>query len=213
MITLTEPKQVGIAGAPAGYNTKFSVAGYGSHVVRTDRIATTVHVISSEAASAQAKTFYPHIITSDSFSLAVVFLNWNEREATAKWFRTYMEKITRGEIPRGSMLVQIPARRFVWLGVPEGTLTYGDDVSQAGRAYKLNLSFAGATDPTNVSSSFNRARKDWEISSAFYPVGSQVAGAESLAGTIFDATPLAASTVNTTFSQRDRVLALLGDRG
>jgi hypothetical protein len=188
-----------IAHAAVGNNALLSVSGYGMVTTRVETISYGVQAFSKESEAVNYKAFYPGWIQDVGFSLVLVFKDASERDAMNNWVHTYMTRVTTGAISRGSMLVAVPTRNFYRRAVPMGTLLYGDSRDQSGKAYRTNLVFAGATDPMNVNaaSSF-QAQKNDAKNSPYYPGSAQAAGAESLAGTIFDeahgATSLAQAT-------------------
>ena len=188
---MAEPNTITIGGAKVGFNGKLAVTGYGSMVVRVEKIGYGLGVISSEASAAHYKVFYPHIVTSGSFTLTLLLKNWAEREALNKWVSGYIRKVTTGQLSHGNVLATVPVRRFSKSGVPTGGLQYGDDIAESGKIYRVALSFAGASTPLTArdASKFRAAKaKDDAALAAFYPGGSQRGGAESLAGTLFDTT-------------------------
>lgn len=183
---MTEPTKVTMAGAKAGYNGSLTVKGYGSANVRVERILYGMAVISHEAVAANRKVYYPNKVVSNSFGMALIFAKWSEREAFSKWVSDYMKKVTTGQIANGSMLVSVPGRKFARSAVPSGTLEFGDDITQSGRAYRLTLNFIGATRPMLAKDTSRFRNSTNKILATFYPGGTQKAGAESLAGTLFD---------------------------
>lgn len=210
---MAEPKQITIGGAPSGYNGRLSVPGYGAMVVRVATITYSLDIVTSEAASAHGKAFYPGWLNESAFSLEVMFATWAGREKFNSWMHGYMDKVTRNQISKGYMLVQVPARRFTRKAVPHRSLDYGDDVAQSGRLYRSQITFSGSSDPLakNASSTFRNAKAQAQTSATFYPAGSQKAGAETLDSTLFDS---AAPGAGTTFdrSRLDHVDRLLGDQ-
>lgn len=181
---MAEPTNVTIPGTSTGYNGLLSVTGYGSVAVRVESIRYGLELMTSQGEAANYVAYYPHAVLDTQFSLSLVFRTWTEREAFNTWMSTYMRKVTTRQISRGSMRVSVPARRFVRSAVPHGTLDYGDDVAQAGKAYRTSVSFSGAASPTLKSSSFQNVRD--KTLATFYPAGTQLSGKASLAATIFD---------------------------
>lgn len=185
---MAEPTRATIAGAPAGFNCRLSVSGYGSYAVRVERIRYSVEIHAESAAAANYRVFYPGWLQDPQFALAIVHLTAAERDRFNDWMAAYMRKVTSSQIAEGAMSVQVPVRRFNRTGVPLGTLVYGDSVGQAGSAYRTDLVFGGAYDPVSRDSisKFRAAKKDASTSANFYPAAAQKGGAETLAGTIFD---------------------------
>ena len=185
---MTAPTRVTIPGATEGFNGLLTVTGYGSKTVRVESIRFGTDIYSEQADAATTKAFYPGWLQDSSFSLVLVFKTAAERDAINDWLAEYMRRVTSNRLKQGSMLAQVPVRRFVRRAVPQGTLTYGDDIGNAGRAYRLDLLFVGATDPiaASAASRFRPARVDAKNSAPFYPSSEQKSGAESLDGTIFD---------------------------
>lgn len=179
---------VTIPGAVEGLNGRLLVSGYGSRTVRVERINYSVEIYTEEASSAHGKAFYPGWLQDSDFGLDIVHLSVSERDKFNTWLRTYMTRVTSGGIAQGSMLVQVPARKFARRAVPSGTLNFGDALNQQGKGYRTSLLFKGATDPISIrsASAFRAARTDPEVSAPFYPSSGQKKGAESLDGTIFD---------------------------
>lgn len=179
---------VTIPGAAEGLNGLLSVTGYGSRTVRVERITYSVEIYTEQASSAHGKAFYPGWLQDSDFGLDIVHLSIAERDRFNDWLGTYMERVSRGTISQGSMLVRVPARRFARRAVPSGTLTFGDALAQQGKGYRTSILFQGATDPisTRSASAFRAARINPRGSAPFYPSTGQKKGAESLDGTIFD---------------------------
>ena len=180
---------VTITGAKEGFNGLLAVTGYGSRTVRVARVGYGVEIYSEQESNAQSKAFYPGWLQDPDFTLEILHATLAERDGFNQWLSTYMERVTRGSIAQGSMLVYVPTRNFTRRAVPTGTLTLGDSINAQGKAYRTTLTFRGATDPMSAkaASSFRAAKVDPKGSAPFYPAGSQKKGEESLDGTIFDA--------------------------
>lgn len=183
-----------IPGAAEGFNGLLSVTGYGSRTVRVERIRYSVEAYSEQAASAHGKAFYPQWLQDSDFGIDIVHVSATERDKFNGWLGAYMERVTRGTIAHGSMLVQVPTRRFARTAVPKGTLNFGDTIQQQSKGYRTSLLFQGATDPmaTLSASAFRAARKNPSESAPYFPSTGQKKGAESLDGTIFDQRPQSA---------------------
>lgn len=193
---MAEPRVVTIPGAPEGYNCRLSVGGYGSRVCRAVVIQYDLKVIGEDASAANRRAYYPVVVAGSSFDLQVIHKTYDEREAFNTWVRGYMEGIAANRRMSGAMKMECPARRLVRVGVVEGTLEYGLVWNET-LSYATTLAFVGSSEPLSALggesvegvSYFKTARVDAATSATFYPTGSQVAGAESLEGTIFDTTP------------------------
>jgi hypothetical protein len=192
---MAEPTRVTIAGARQGYNCRLTISRYGSFVCRVVSIAPSVKIIASDESAGRRRAFYPFVTSGSSFEMAVVHAGWSEREAFNRWVRGYMTRIADNARIGGVVLVEVPARRFSRTAIPEGVLNYGEDVATP--TYTSALSFVGASDAVSAigqssvggDSYVQTPRQDYKTSRYFYPSGSQVSGAASLEGTIFDRTP------------------------
>lgn len=180
-------------GAPAGYNCRITVRGFGSRLVMCTRLAYGVEVGAREDEAARARSLYPLYRTSPSFSLAAVFASWRQREDFNSWAADYMARAVSRQGASGYAYVEVPTRRFSRYGVLTGPLMYGAAVGDL--AYHVDLTFVGAQDPApGIGVSYYLpASKDRTEAPYFYPAGTQPAGAESLEGTFYDPTPAGAT--------------------
>src|SRR5882724_4138391 len=137
-----------IPGAPAGFNTRLSVALYGSRVVRATSISYPLEVVSSEDVGPVGRVMYPVACEVPGFTLGLVFLSREEREGFCGWMRAYMERVVANERVGGYVYVYAPARGFGRNGVPIGPLEYGDQVGMV--SWALSLNFVGATEPISA---------------------------------------------------------------
>ena len=199
---MAEPRQATISGATSGYNCRFSVRSYGSRVVRVTSLSYGVEAITKVDEAAATMVLYPLARETPSFTLELVFLSYAEREGFTAWLSTYMRRVVANQKIGGYVYVVVPARRFARNGVPIGPLPYGDQMGMLG--YPVTLPFVGVHDPISsvgqaqaAGVSYYRApSKDTAQAPAFYPSGSQTAGAESLEGTFYDPTPPDSGTVS-----------------
>jgi hypothetical protein len=181
-----------IPGAPAGFNTRLSVALYGSRVVRTISISYPLEVVSSEDVGPVGRVMYPVACEVPGFTLGVVFVSREEREGFCEWMRIYMERVVANERVGGYVYVYAPARAFGRSGVPIGPLEYGDQVGVT--SWPLTLNFVGAIEPISAIgktavggvSYYKGPSKDKDQAPFFYPAGTQAAGRESLEGVLYD---------------------------
>lgn len=180
-----------IAGAAEGYNSRLTARGYGSRLLRCERVGYPLEVGVAEDRAANSRSLYPLNRTSATFLISAVFQTWEEREAFNRWARQYMLKVATNQPISGYLYVEVPARRFARYGVLAGPLLYGEAVGD--KAYHVDLTFVGAQDPVGDSrtSYYQPAAKDRNDAPSFYPSGTQKAGAESLAGTLYDPKPAA----------------------
>lgn len=198
---MAEPTQVTISGAREGRNCRLSVSGYSSITVQAVALALVVNINASDEDAGSRRAYYPFSVVSDSFSLIVIHNSWAQREAFNAWIRGYMNKVIANDKIGGTIKVELPVRRFVRNAVPKGTVNYGarfDDVS-----FTTTIQFVGALNPLSAVGqsavsgvSYYKPPTNDPTAKYFYPSGTQVSGAESLQGTIFDSSPAAASTGN-----------------
>lgn len=184
-----------ITGAPNGHNCLFSVKSYGSRSVMVTDIQYVVQINSTESNAAHSHTFYPLNTYVSTFDISLVFKTYAERESLNKWLRTYMERVSSNQSIGGYVYVYCPIRKFTRDGVLQGNLTYGDS-SPNDMAYPCTLRFTGTRDPISIKggnlakfgqiSQFIEAKNDKADAPFFYPAGTQKAGKESLAGTLYD---------------------------
>lgn len=175
-----------------GYNGYIGSTGYGRRRVRVIRLKRKVsQPADQEAEGRRRRAFYPMIVTSSGFEIDVVHISYAERGKFNRWLRRWMEMVVDGTAPSGVMTVSIPHYRFTQVCVPETDLNYGEGVTDYG--YITTLGFVGASDAIDLDLgarmagvSYFQMPKNNQTSKYFYPAGRQVAGAESLDGTIFD---------------------------
>jgi hypothetical protein len=203
---VASPTNPTISHAREGYNGRLTVSRYGSFLVRVMSLDTSVKIIASDEEAARRRAFYPFITVGSSFDMVIVHTGWEDREAFNKWVRGYAERVTNNESIGGTMLIEVPVRRFSRIAVPEFALTYGERLGDI--SYTTSMSFIGAKEPASAIGTNNvagdsyvkSARIGQATSKYFYPSGTQVAGAASLEGTIFDSdwkSPLAAGGAGT----------------
>lgn len=180
--------------APAGFNCLLSASGYGARAVRAVRLQYGMEIIENSSHKARHRSgYYPIAVHESDFSVTVVHVTVKERDSFNLWLRSYVERVLDGGRVSGYIRVQIPSSNFSMTGVPKGTLLYGENQYQANPAtgegvFYTPLVFEAAASPLGVHSSTVKAARD-RTSAYFIPTGRQVAGAESLAGTIFDNSP------------------------
>jgi hypothetical protein len=179
----------------SGFNGQISAIGYGKRRVRCMGLVFGLGIIANSGSqSKNRRSFYSVVTTGSSFTITIGFVSYEEREDFGRWMRGFMEDVSDGRASSGFMTIQVPNRKFFRTAVPgdRGTgIVYGEAVGDMG--YTLELSFVGASDPikSNLSNrqaglSYFKMPKNNDESRYFYPAGRQVAGAESLDGTIFD---------------------------
>lgn len=192
---MAEPALATISGATAGYNCRLSVRSYGSRVVRAEALSYGVEVAYTESHGPGGRVLYPLARDTPGFSLDLVFVSYADREGFSAWMSTYMRRVSTNQRIGGFVYVVVPARRFARNGVPVGPLLYGDQVGT--RAYRVSVRFVGVYDPisgvgqTSVGgvSYYKAPSKDTSNAPYFYPSGTQVAGAETVEGTLYDPAP------------------------
>lgn len=182
-----------IPGAPYGFNGRLSVGGYGTYFCRIVEIGFGVKILSSEESAASRKAFYPLVTLGSSFTLYTIHNTTPERDNFNKWIRGYMEAVSSNKRISGTMRVEVPARRFVRVGVCSGTLQYGDAWNQT-NSWTTSLDFVGASAPISavggaavagVTYYKNPTSSDPALKH-FYPSQAQVSGAETLDGALFN---------------------------
>lgn len=192
---MASPTNPTISGQREGFNCRMTVAKYGSMVCRVTAIAPNIEIIAETQSAGSQDAFYPYQYDASSFAMQVLHASWAEREAFNKWLRRYMVKVTNNEPIGGTILIEVPGRRFTRVAVPQSGVEYGDDINAV--TFTTNLQFVGASDPLSAIGSngvsgdsyVKQARNGLATSKYFYPTGTQVSGAASLEGTIFDKTP------------------------
>lgn len=174
-----------------GYNGYIGSSGYGRRRIRVIRLKRKVSIISNEEEGKRRRAFYPMMVTSSGFEIDVAHISYSERGKFNRWLSRWMEMVVDGTAPSGVMTVSIPHYNFTQVCVPETDLNYGEGVTDY--AYITTLGFVGASDAINLDLgarmagvSYFQMPKNNQTSKYFYPAGRQVAGAESLDGTIFD---------------------------
>jgi hypothetical protein len=183
-----------IAGAPAGFNGRLSVALYGSRVVRVTSISYPLEVVSSEDVGPVGRVMYPVACEVPGFTLGLIFVSRQEREGFSEWLRGYMERVVADQRVGGYVYVYVPARGFARNGVPIGPLAYGDEVGLA--SYPVTVSFVAAIEPisgvgkTRVDevSYYQGPSKDAASVTHFYPAGIQRAGLDEVERVLYDNT-------------------------
>lgn len=170
---MAEPRQVQPSGAKSGFNARISNAILGSIDVRVATLSHGITINSEESSAAQAKTFYPQKVSDAPFSITLLHRTKAERNKVNDFLRNYMERASSNRLTSAYLRVSVPSRRFLRLGVLEGTLRYGDSVTQRGRIYTTDLTFIASSNPADRSD-LSRVlhSEDWEILS-HYPSGQQ----------------------------------------
>jgi hypothetical protein len=193
---VADPTTVTIPGATEGLNCRLTVGGYGVFLCRTLRLTFSLNILSNEGEAATRRAFYPWVTSGSSFDMAVIHKTWEEREVFNAWVKGYMDRVAANQRISGSMKIEVPARRFHRVGVCQGSLAFGDKWDAPNATRLTTLSFVGASEPISVAqgdtagTSYYKAPKvEAALGQHFYPSGRQVSGAESLEGTLFDATP------------------------
>lgn len=179
-----------------GFNARISARGAGSRRIRVISLDFGLGIIaSSDNEARNRRAFYPVVTTGSSFTMTLGFVSWGERERFNTWMHAFMEGVANGGSKYGTMTVRAPSHDFTRVAVPETDIEYGEGVKDV--AYTMAVGFIGATDPVNLTLSqrmsgvsFFQGPKSDQESRYFYPQGRQIAGAESLDGTIFDSNPV-----------------------
>lgn len=175
-----------------GYNAKISAPGFGSRRVRCDEIRWGIGIIASSDNEARSRrAFYSIVTVGSSYTATFAFRDWEEREAFTQWVSRFIRQVSSGRAEGGYMTFQCPSRNFYRTAVPDDVIEFGEGVNDM--TYRVAMSFVGARDPLDLNlgkkmagvSYFDGPKKN-ATSRYFYPAGRQVAGAESLDGTIFD---------------------------
>jgi hypothetical protein len=177
-----------------GHNCYIGSPGYGRRKVRVLEFERDVAIIStSENEGRRRRNYFAAMVTQSGFEITVGFVSYEERGRFNRWLSGYMEAVVDGTAPNGYVTVAIPYYDFAQTCVPESDLDYGEGYKDG--LYTTRMKFKGASDPLDLDLSARMAGisyfqmpTDNVTSKYFYPAGRQVSGAESLEGTIFDAT-------------------------
>jgi hypothetical protein len=159
-------------------NGSFSASGYGTAEFYVNHIAYGVEAIFSDADARAERTVYFHNVVNDNFVISMVFNSWASYNAAANWFRGYMSQAADPENQGVSpMVVQVPSRNFIGIGIPETGISYGDHVPAI--TYPMTVSFTGASDYSQASEISYTPPQNSSIYDAgnpyFYPLGIQLA--------------------------------------
>lgn len=197
------PKPTTVKGAEYGCNCLITIPRYGKYAIRVLDVGYDIAIQASEESSANAKAYYPLNVLSSDFGMTAIFPSYSSRAKFTTWMRTYMDLLSSDKAVSGFVVVSVPAREFVRKAVFQGTIEYGQAITDV--AYRLALNFVGASNPIDpnkasqvvgvknsqgyayVGSTFEKLPAN-EID-YFYPTGIQLKGAESLEGTMFDIPP------------------------
>lgn len=179
-----------------GFNGTISARGYGTRRIRVTKLDFGLGIIaSSDNEARNRRAFYPIVTTGSSFTMTLGFISWEERERFHEWMNTFMADLSSGRAKYGTQTIRCPARKFTRVAVPESEIEYGEGVTDVG--YESAIGFCGASDPVDINlgsrqagASYFKGPRKSEESRFFYPLGRQVAGAESLEGAIFDPDPV-----------------------
>lgn len=178
-----------------GYNGRISARGHGTQRLRVLGLNYGLGIIAtSDNQARNRRAFYPLITTGSSFTMTLGFVSWGEREQFNRWMQRFMDDVSSGAARYGTQTVVVPSYNFQRVGVPENDLVFGEGVGDV--LYQTSIEYIGASDPLNTDLSARRMgtayyKKPRGSAEAgyFHPLGTQVAGAEVLDGTIFDPNP------------------------
>lgn len=179
----------------SGFNGTISARGHGTRRLRVMGLEFGLNIIATSDNQARTRrAFYPLITTGSSFTMTVGFVSWEEREGFNRWMSNFMDDVSSGTARYGTQTVVVPSRDFQRVAVPESEIEYGEGVGDM--LYLSSVKFIGASDPLNTdltmkqmgTAYYTKPRGSSEAQ-FFHPLGTQVAGAESLGETIFDTTP------------------------
>jgi hypothetical protein len=182
-----------IRGPVSGINCLLGVNSYGSYGVRVTRISYGLEILSSESEARNTRAFYPTSNSEPGFTLTMVFLDTQERDAFNAWVRGYWDAVSANSNIGGFMTVTVPSRNFVRQGVPSQSIIYGaswDEVS-----IPATISFVGTLNPIDavgvgdtiarVGSYYVKATTDLQNGLFFNPLDIQVGGS-TLEGTLYN---------------------------
>lgn len=176
----------------SSFNATITSADFGSRQIRVTKISSPLNIVASADSEARSRrAFYPTTVDGSAFRLVLAFKSYAERESFNTWMNKFMVGVSEGSAKHGTMTVQVPSRKFIQVGVPQGEVEYGQGVLDVG--YEMTLTFLGAKSPVNLSLSSKMAGVSYlqdarsnPKAQFFYPSSNQVKGAASLDGAIFD---------------------------
>jgi hypothetical protein len=133
-------------------NSLFIASGYGSAQFFVAHLGYGVETVYQQAESSTERTVYFRNVVDDNFVVTIDFASWEDYTAGANWFETYMRLAGDPDSNAVSpMIVSVPLRGFLRVGVPEQGISFGDVVGQIVRT--MTISFTGTADYSNTSSS------------------------------------------------------------
>jgi hypothetical protein len=182
-----------IRGPVSGINCLLGVNSYGSYGVRVTRISYGLEILSSESEARNTRAFYPTSNSEPGFTLTMVFLDTQERDAFNAWVRGYWDAVSANSNIGGFMTVSVPSRNFIRQGVPSQGLTYGASWNEVSVPAQLN--FVGTINPIDavgvgdtiarVGSYYEKATTDLQNGLFYNPSDIQVGGS-TLEGTLYN---------------------------
>lgn len=176
-----------------GFNGSVSAEGFGTKKIRIESIVFGLGIIANEDEARRRRVFYPVVTTGSSFTMTIAFISYDERTAWSSALQRFAEDTIDGILSSGVMTIRCPSRDFLRTAVldKDNQIEFGEGVGDM--KYTADVSFCGASDPTNLDLSqrmagisyFSGPKRDQQ-SQYFYPGGRQIKGAEDLDGAMFD---------------------------
>lgn len=152
------------------YNGKMVAIGWGSLWVKVKSIRYGMSIMSSEDSTRFSKVVYPQKVTDAGFVLGIVFTTEARRRSVADLLQGYARLAGDPDSGVGPMVVAVPKRKFVRIGIPVRGVDYDDRVGAI--TYSMDIQFVGTSDPLNVGTTKNLSHVDdvTQTNSMFYPV-------------------------------------------
>lgn len=145
--------------------------------LRCNGISIDYQLNSTESHARQHRAFYPHRRSQGNFSLQFECSGWQESNALSVWLHEYANialNLSASDVPP-PMLVSVPSRQFLRLGIPTKGMEFGDHVGSM--VFLRKIEFVSVSDPDDPSTSILKrsqassmtTRSVDPTANAFYP--------------------------------------------
>lgn len=171
---MAAPREITMTGAPRGFNGKIVHATLGTLYVMVERITRNVSINTAQDSASQAKTMYPLWVSQGGTVLHLVHRSHAERDKVNRWVERFQERSSSAMLDHNYVDVSVPNRRFQRRAMIQGTLIWGEDVSDV--LLRTSLTLVGAADPVQRYTDRSRVKLSTTdyVSTYFYPSGNQV---------------------------------------
>lgn len=148
--------------------------------VRADMASHGVVMVYEESASRTVRAFYPHRPAESPFQINVVLIGQAERTSFTNWLDGYATFVMDRDLASSKfppMVVNIPSRKFLKVGVPLTGYEYGDHVGSM--VWNHNVTFESVPSQVNPNSTSRTIAITTALDPAtsfFYPFSEVLSG-------------------------------------